>query len=109
MDNNLGNNRTNYNINMYYRINKNINKNRCRNIIWLKPPFHNLSNIDIGKYFLDLLNKHFKDYNHLRKIIDKNKVKFSYSCTNNISKIIDNQQINKQAKLEWKWKLITIV
>ena len=40
------------------------------------------------------MNKHFKDDNSFRKMIDKNNAKISYSCTNNISKIIDN--LNKK-------------
>ena len=57
------NNRTNDNINM----NKNINKNRHRNIIWFNPPFCKLSNINAEKYFLGLINKHFKDDKPLEK------------------------------------------
>ena len=77
-------------------INKNIDKNRHRNIIWFKPPFCKLSNI--GKYFLGLINKHFKDDNPLGKIINTNNIKISDSCTNNISKIVvnHNKLINKQ-------------
>ena len=81
------------------KISKNINKNRHRNIIWLNPPFCKLSNI--GKYFLGLINKHFKDDNLLRKIIDKENVKIGYSCTNNISKIIDNHNKILINKLDW--------
>ena len=80
------------------RINKHINKNRRRNIMWFNPPFCKLSNINIGKYYLGLINKHFKDDNLRRKIINKNNVKTSYSCSNNISNIIDNHNkklINK--------------
>ena len=61
--------------------------------------FCKLSNIKIGKYFLGLINKHFKDDNLQWKIINKNNVKISYSCTHNISKIIYNRNkkfINKQ-------------
>ena len=50
-------------------ISKNFNKNTHRNIIWFNTPFCKLSNINIGKYFLNLINKHFKDDNPLRKII----------------------------------------
>ena len=50
------------------KISKNFNKNRHRNIIWFNPPFCKLSNINIGKYFLSLISKHFKDDNpHLEK------------------------------------------
>ncbi len=77
------------------KISENFNKNRHRNIIWFNPHFYKLSNI--SKYFLGLINKHFKDDNSPRKMINKNNVKISYSCTNNISKIIDNNKklINK--------------
>ena len=54
------------NINMDDKINKAINKNRRRNIIWFNPCFCNLSHINIGKYFLSLINKHFKDDNLLK-------------------------------------------
>ena len=61
------------------KISKDIDKNRHRNIIWFNPTFCKLSNINIGKYFLGLINKHFKDDNPLRKIINKNNIKISYS------------------------------
>ena len=44
------------NINVNNKINTNINKNRRRNIIWFNPLFGKLYNIDIGKYFLGLIN-----------------------------------------------------
>ena len=78
---------------------KNINKNR--NIIWFNPPFCKFSNINIGKYFQGLISKHFKYDNPLRKISDRNNVKISYSCTNNISKIIDNHSEKLINKLNW--------
>ena len=43
--------------------------------MWFKPPFCKLPYINIGKYFLRLIRKHFKDDNPLRKIINKNNVK----------------------------------
>ena len=36
------------------------NKNRKRKIIWFNPPFCKLANIDVGKYFLRLIDKHFR-------------------------------------------------
>ena len=64
---NRGNNGTNNNLNMDNKISKNIKKNRHRNIIWFDPPFCKLSNINIGRYFLGLISKHFKDDNPLEK------------------------------------------
>ena len=96
-----GGNNGNNNINMDNKIGKNFNKNRQRNIIWFNPSFRKLSNINIGKYFLSLISKHFKDDNSLRKIINKNNIKISYFCTNNISKITDNHNKKLINKLDW--------
>ena len=46
-------------------------------------------------------SKHLKDDNALRKIINKNNVKISYPCTNNISKRIDNHNKKLINKLDW--------
>ena len=75
-----------------------VQKNRKRKIIWFNPPFCKLANIDVGKYFLRLIDKHFKQDNILHKIFNMKTLKISYSCTNNISQIINshnNELINK--------------
>ena len=59
-------------------INKNINKNRHRKIISSKLIFFRFN------------RQTFKKNNPLSKIINRNNVKTSYSCTNNISRIIYN-------------------
>ena len=68
-DNNIGNKGHNYwrnngidSVNIDNKISKNSNKNRHRNI-WFNPPFCKLSNINISKYFLSLISKHFEDEN----------------------------------------------
>ena len=66
------------------------NKNRKRKIIWFNPPFCKLANINVGKYFLKLIDKHFKQDNILHKIFNRKTLKISYSCTKNISQIINN-------------------
>ena len=66
------------------------NLNRHKKIIWFNPPFCKLANINIGKYFLNLIDKHFQKNNILSKIFNRNTLKISYSCTNNLSKIIIN-------------------
>ena len=63
-------------------------KNRNRRIVWFNPPFCKLTNINIGKYFLHLLDKHFNRDNLLNRIFYRNTVKMSYSCTKNISNIL---------------------
>ena len=75
--NNIGNNchknkgmyGTYYNINMDNKIRTSVYKNRHRNIIWFNPHFGEFPNINIGKYFLGLIRKRFRDDNRLRKII----------------------------------------
>ena len=47
------------------------------------------------------MNKHFKDDYLIRKIINKNNVKISYSCTNNISKITDSHNKKLINKPDW--------
>ena len=49
------------------------NKNRKRKIIWFNPPFCKLANIDVGKYFLRVIDKHFKQDNILHKIFNRKK------------------------------------
>ena len=63
---------------------------RKRKILWYKPPFNAAVKSNIAKQFLCLIEKHFPKSNKLSKIINKNKVKCSYSCTKNMETIIRN-------------------
>ena len=58
------------------------------NIIWFIPPFSKPVSTNIAKIFLQLVTKHFPRSHKLHKIFNRNTVKVSYSCMNNISKII---------------------
>ena len=49
----------------------NCGKSRKRKIIWFNPAFGTLVNIDIGKYFLTLIDKHCNQYNILHKIFNR--------------------------------------
>ena len=75
--------------------NKNNNKKRKRNIIWFNPPYSQNVTTKIGKVFLELIDKHFPEHNKLSKLFNRNTVKVSYSCTQNIKSIINshNQKI----------------
>ena len=44
------------------------NKHRKRNVIWFNYLFCKFSTIDLGKYFLRLIDKHFNGNNQLKKI-----------------------------------------
>ena len=52
--------------------------------------FCKLININMGKYFLKLIDKHFNQNNILHKIFNKKTLKISLSCTKNFFKIINN-------------------
>ena len=65
-------------------------KNRNRKVVWFNPLFCRLANINIGKYFLHLLDKHFNRDNPLSRIFNRNTVKISYSCTKNMYNILSN-------------------
>ena len=60
-------------------------KNRKRKIIWYR-----IASINVGKYFLKLIVKHFKHDNILLKIFNRKTLKISYSCAKNIFQIINN-------------------
>ena len=75
---------------------------RKRNIVWFNPPFNLQVKTNVGKHFLKLVDKHFPVNHPLHKVVNRNCVKVSYSCTPNIKTIIQThnantlQQHNKQ-------------
>ena len=74
-------------------------KKRKRKIIWFNPPYSKNVSTNVGKYFLNLVKKHFPKEHTFHKLFNKNNLKISYSCMNNINTIINanNQKIkNKQ-------------
>ena len=50
--------------------------------------------INIGKYFLRLIDKHFNGNKPLKKIFIRKTIKISYSCPNSLYKIISNHNRN---------------
>ena len=65
-------------------------KQRKRNIIWFNPPYSKNVKTNIGKIFLNLIKKHFPPHHKFHKLLNKNTVKISYSCTRNIKSIINS-------------------
>ena len=61
-----------------------------RDIIWYNPPYNIEVATNIGKEFLLLIEKHFPKDHKLRKCINRNCVKLSYSCTKNMKSIIQS-------------------
>ena len=55
-------------------------RKRKRNILWFNPPYNKSVQTNIGRIFLNLINKHFPNSGKLHKIFNKNTLKLSYSC-----------------------------
>ena len=64
-------------------------KNRSRNIIWYNRPFSRNIKTNVAKHFFKLLNKHFRK-NHEYEIFNKINIKVSYSCVDNMKKVINS-------------------
>ena len=81
-----------YNYTLTYKL-RTPNRQRKRqrdNILWYNPPFSKNVSTNIGHKFLNLVDKHFPKDNKLRKILNRNTIKISYSCMNNTKQIIDS-------------------
>ena len=63
-------------------------KKRKWKILWFNPPFSEHVKTNIGRTFLNLLEKHFPSRHPLRKICNKNTMKISYSCMPNMAAIL---------------------
>ena len=86
----------------YETMSTNTNRrNRTRKIIWYNPPFNKSLKTNIGNKFLSLVEKHFPKDHRLHKIFNKNTIKVSYSCTQNMANIIkshNNRILNPRNK-----------
>ena len=74
-------------------------RNRKRKILWFNPPYNSSVKSNIGKDFLKLIDKSFPPGHPLRKIVNKNTVKVSYSCTPNMKRIIASRNSKHLAAL----------
>ena len=59
-------------------------------MLWYNPPYCSNININLGKEFLRLVDKHFPDNHYYRKIFNRKTLKISYSCMNNVKSIIQS-------------------
>ena len=73
-------------------------RNRPRNIIWFNPPYSENVQTNIARSFLHLVDKHFPRSHILHKVFNRNNVKVSYSCTNNMTSIIRSHNSEILAK-----------
>ena len=65
-----------------------------RKIIWFNPPFSKNVFTKIGKSFLSLLDLHFPRNHIYSSIFNRNKIKVSYSCMQNMKSVINYHNMN---------------
>jgi hypothetical protein len=93
-------NKSGYKYNLSYNNSQQPRKNRPRNITWFNPPFSKNVETNVGKHFLELIDRHFPKSNPLNKIFNRHTLKLSYSCMNNIDAMISSH--NKSQLIETK-------
>ena len=71
---------------------------RKRNITYFNPPYSRNVKTNIGKIFLKSIDSCFPKNHVLRKIINRNTVKISYSCMPNFKQKISNHNLKIQKK-----------
>ena len=81
-----------------------IQRNRKRKVIWFNPPYCKSVKTNVGRRFLKLIDKHFPSHHRYHKLFNKNTVKVSYSCLDNIDSKISqhNKKILSPPKEELK-------
>ena len=64
-------------------------RKRQRKIIWFNPPFNKNVETDIGRKFIQIIDRNFPREHKLSKIFNRNTLKISYSTTENMAQIIN--------------------
>ena len=84
------------NVSLIYTDKKDIKQkqNLSRNILWFNSPFNNYVSTKVAKQYLNLIDQHFPKSNKLHAIFNRNTVKTSYSCTQNMSSMIESRNKN---------------
>ena len=79
-------------VNLKYRAQKKQRKknNWIRKVILFNPPYSKQGSTNIAKRFLNLLDWHFSKQQRLYKIFNRNNVKVSCSCAENMSSFISS-------------------
>ena len=65
-------------------------RNRQRKIIWYNPPWNANVKTNLGRKFLNIIDRCFPKGHPLHKILNKHTLKLSYSCMPNIKSIISS-------------------
>ena len=70
------------------------NKTRKRNVTWFNPPLSKNVATNVENKFFTLLSSCFPPNNKLHEIVNKNTLKLSYWCMNNVQQIINSHNKN---------------
>ena len=63
-------------------------RNRKRKVIWFNPPFSKHVKTNIGRRFIDLIDKHFPKHHRYHIIFNRNSLKLSYCTMDNMAGVI---------------------
>ena len=66
------------------------NRNRQRKIVWYNPPWNANVKTNLGRKFLNIIDRCFPNGHPLHKIFNKHTLKLSYSCMPNMKSIISS-------------------
>ena len=61
---------------------------RTRKFIWFNPPYSSHVKTNVGTTFMKLIVKHFPKHHRYHKTFNKNTIKLSYSCMQNMGNLI---------------------
>ena len=64
------------------------NRNRNRKVTWFNPPWSHNVKTNVGKKFLDIIKETFPNTHPLHKYCNRNTIKISYRCMNNMKREI---------------------
>ena len=79
-----------YNHRLTYNPQPTRNRNGKRKVIWYNPPWNANVKTNLGRKFINILNRCFPNEHPLHKIFNKHTLKLSYSCMPNIKSIISS-------------------
>ena len=77
-----------YDVDMEYKKYKSTKKYRKRKIMYFNPPYSLNVKTNIGKQFLQLIDKHFPPQHKCHKLFNRKNLKVSYCCMPNMEKIL---------------------
>ncbi|KAL9987330.1 hypothetical protein ACROYT_G001617 [Oculina patagonica] len=79
-----------YNHKLTYNPQPKRNRNRQRKIVWYNPPWDANVKTNLGRKFLNIIDRCFPSGHPLHKIFNKHTLKLSYSCMPNMKSIISS-------------------